>query len=836
MSRIRGFSLLSLTFLSAHVAVAESLIEPALAWSKRPLAFVSNEGQWPPQARFVASLGSVTALLEDRAITMLLRADGGDESHIVRLAFEGASASEPQGIGRRAETQSYFLGRDAARWRRDVPVFAAVEYGELYPCVDLRFREGRGDDGRALIEYDIILEPGADLDHVVVRCEGILGLALDADGALRLETPLGALRQSPPKTWQELPNGVLEPIDCRYRLIDDARYGFDAPDRDLALPMTIDPGLEWAYFLGGASADGAGFGCMAIDSEGYLVLAAETYSVAFPAAPNPENSVHAGGSDIFVAKIDAATGEVVSSTFIGGEGDDLVAALDSRGTDIYLAGSTASADFPVTNDSVYRGVPGDRSTGDGFVIVFNAQIDAPFFSTFLGGAGGEAIVGLAAVFSRFSLIVVTGFTSSQDLPATPGAFQTAHGGGSYDSFVARLCPGCGPTLASQLTYLTYLGGDGDETWPDVGGSDLFFNRVGTGDLIVEGDSSVIVAGQTRSRNFPVTANAFDSSLTGVSDVFVARLVLDATLAPEAQLLYATYLGGSGSRGGIEGEAPSRIRRDPNGGVWIAGWTDSADFPTTTGAFDRSPSTPNDGFITLLELDRAPAEQVRYSTFLNGSGGDLALELDVTPSGLITVGGLTSSPEFPRTAGAFPLDGNRDAADGFLLRLNPDRQLPPAEQLIYANLFGGSGWEEVDALAVLPSGKVAMAISTQSFEFPSALPDVFGYGDFDIFLALVDVPTAHPARLIRGDADSSGAIDITNAISSLAYQFLGGPAPCCLDAIDADDGGTIDITDPVYVLGFLFLGGPRPPAPFPACGPDPTEDNLDCGDTRCCPGA
>jgi hypothetical protein len=81
---------------------------------------------------------------------------------------------------------------------------------------------------------------------------------------------------------------------------------------------------------------------------------------------------------------------------------------------------------------------------------------------------------------------------------------------------------------------------------------------------------------------------------------------------------------------------------------------------------------------------------------------------------------------------------------------------------------------------------------------------------------------------RGDQDSSGRVDISDAISILNFLFLGSRAPACLDAADADDSGKLDITDPIRILNFLFLGGSAPPAPGPRdCGPDPTPDELGC---------
>jgi hypothetical protein len=81
--------------------------------------------------------------------------------------------------------------------------------------------------------------------------------------------------------------------------------------------------------------------------------------------------------------------------------------------------------------------------------------------------------------------------------------------------------------------------------------------------------------------------------------------------------------------------------------------------------------------------------------------------------------------------------------------------------------------------------------------------------------------------VRGDTNHDGAVDITDAISTLGFLFLGQRAPACEDAADADDRGTLEITDAVYILNFLFSGGPEPAPPHDAAGEDPTEDALGC---------
>jgi hypothetical protein len=86
---------------------------------------------------------------------------------------------------------------------------------------------------------------------------------------------------------------------------------------------------------------------------------------------------------------------------------------------------------------------------------------------------------------------------------------------------------------------------------------------------------------------------------------------------------------------------------------------------------------------------------------------------------------------------------------------------------------------------------------------------------------------------RGNANADGKTDLSDALYVLGFLFLGGPGPSCLKAADTDDSGELDLTDAVYLLSYLFLGGPAPPEPYPACGLDPTVDELTCNAFAVC---
>ena len=88
--------------------------------------------------------------------------------------------------------------------------------------------------------------------------------------------------------------------------------------------------------------------------------------------------------------------------------------------------------------------------------------------------------------------------------------------------------------------------------------------------------------------------------------------------------------------------------------------------------------------------------------------------------------------------------------------------------------------------------------------------------------------------VRGDANTDGRNDISDGVFILGFLFLGTKEPSCHDAADADDSGRLDITDGIYLLNFLFLGTDAPPAPYPDCGEDATEDQLPCESFEACP--
>ncbi len=469
---------------------------------RSPLAFVENRGQWDTSARFVARSREGIARLERDAILLqreTIDLEGGSPGGVLlRLVFEGA-APDPriEGQGRRPESANFFLGNDPDRWRTGVPAFDSVLYRGLYPGVDLRVSEREGR-----LAYDLLLSPGEDARRVTVRCEGMLGLRVESDGSLRMETALGPVRQTPPLAWQEDAAGGRKAVRATFRLEEGNRFGLDLAGLDPGLPMVIDPGIEWSTFLGGAGPfDQAQ--AVAVDGSGVVTVAGFTSSPNIPTTPGAYDATYNGGAsqfgDAFVTRLNASGTGLVFSTFFGGAGDDEATdlALDPSG-EVVVVGRTASINFPSTPgafDATFGGTGCAGSStnaalcGDAFVARLNATGTALVYSTFLGGSNGEipSDCGLDAGGN----VLVAGGTYSLDFPVTPGVVDPVPDG--FDAFVTRL-----NAAGTGLIYSTSLGGSGGE---DAWGA------------AVDGAGQATVGGRTNSPDFPVTPAAFFPVLT-----------------------------------------------------------------------------------------------------------------------------------------------------------------------------------------------------------------------------------------------------------------------------------------------------------------------------------
>ena len=233
--------------------------------------------------------------------------------------------------------------------------------------------------------------------------------------------------------------------------------------------------------------------------------------------------------------------------------------MDALGNS-YVTGYTQSTNFPVTAGAVQGAKSGSY---DAFVTALNSSATAAVYSTYLGGASEDYGVGIAVGGGGSAHVL--GYTASAGFPVTSGVVQATKASG-YDAFVTKL----NPSGTAPLSYSTFLGGNGD----DYGLA-----------IAVDAAGNAYVTGDSASTDFPSTADAIQTALTGMHNAFLTKLNPGAT-----SRLYSSLVGGSGFETGYG------VAVDTVGRAYVTGYSVSADFPTTAGAAQRDYGGAAEAFL------------------------------------------------------------------------------------------------------------------------------------------------------------------------------------------------------------------------------------------------
>ena len=287
-----------------------------------------------------------------------------------------------------------------------------------------------------------------------------------------------------------------------------------------------------------------------------------------------------------------------------------------------------------------------------------------------------------------------------------------------------------------LVFSTFLGGADTEL--------SFGWKVGD-------DGSLYLGGNTYSANFPTTAGAPDTTLSGLYDGRLTKINSTGTA-----ILFSTYIGGASL------DLVNAVVVGSGGNVFVAGQTLSSDFPVTPGAFQTSIGGSTDAFATKFSSTNGT---IVYSTYLGGSGDDNAYVGARTSSGNLYIAGGTMSPDFPTTGGAYDrvLSGG---SDGYILRLNPD-----GTGLDFSTLFGGSGEEIVQFSSVFENRQVFLVYGIQAIAL-DATGNIYVTGT----TTSTDLPTSANAlhgTYLGGDGDGYATKLDPTASSVLFCTYLGG---------------------------------------------------------------
>ena len=450
-------------------------------------------------------------------------------------------------------------------------------------------------------------------------------------------------------------------------------------------------------FLGGTDTDEPYELSMVLDQNGNIYISGFTLSRDFPTTRGAFDSDFNGGrSDRFISRMSNNLSKLLASTYIGGKGlaspyiggngDELGHAIAVNGEgNVYIAGYTESPDFPVTKGSFDESYNGGR---DVYIAKFDGNLETLLASTYLGGTGDEGYEWprIDITLDKHGNVYVAGLTHSVDFPTVSSAFDSTFNGGleSGDVFVAKLDKDLKKLLAS-----TYVGGQ-DNEW-----------RVS---ISIDDEGDIFVCGETLSADYP-TKSGYSQKLNVMSDIFISKFNNDLS-----ELSASTFFGGSSLDEALSMEISEK------GEIVLTGYTESMDFPTTPGAFNRDWSGgERDAYVAIFDNS---LEKLIACTLFGGSARDVGRDLVFDGHGNVYITGITISPDFPVTYEHHgqPLNGKMNS---FIALFSPK-----LEKLLCSASFGGSGNDLVHCIVLDENKDIFMAGITSSEDFPTA------YGAFD----------------------------------------------------------------------------------------------------------
>ncbi|MFN8548412.1 MAG: SBBP repeat-containing protein [Candidatus Eisenbacteria bacterium] len=374
-------------------------------------------------------------------------------------------------------------------------------------------------------------------------------------------------------------------------------------------------------------------------------------------------------------------------------------------------------------------------------------------STFLGG--GDTDYGHGLTTDGLGNVYATGYTKSFGFPTTNGAYDRTQGG-SYDVCVSKF-----NSSLTSLIWSTYLGGSAEDR--------AFAVRL-------DSAGRVLIGGITYSTDLPVTAGAFDLTMSGDHDAFVAELSANGSA-----LLWCSYLGGN------SWDRVWDLEVDATDHPVVVGETYSSDFPTTPGAYQEARVATAEGFLTILDPD---GTGLAASSYYGGSDHDQLTSLELASDGSIVAGGNSNSLDMPTTV---------DAAQGNLAGLNDAivcRFSPDLHALTYASYLGGSGDDFGDVIALAPNDDLVLTGGTESPDFPCT-PGAFDplwNGARDVFVASLQTSGALAWSTYLGGIASEEAFAVTvdwAGRATVSGETSSTNFPTTGNALDRSYNGAID---------------------------------------------
>jgi hypothetical protein len=386
----------------------------------------------------------------------------------------------------------------------------------------------------------------------------------------------------------------------------------------------------------------------------------------------------------FVSKFNSSGTGLIYSTFVGGTGNQRwdSGAVDSSGA-VYVSGNTTSADFPTTAGA-YRTTPYPYVQSQGVVFKLSPDGSQLDYSTYLAPNMLNSGFGRSVALGPGGSVIVTGYTSSDLAPTTPGAFQTAYPGGQVAPYVAEL-----NATGSGLNYATYLGAP--ITNQSLGGSPTCNGNAVATDA--QGDAYIA---ETCVSGFPTTPGAYQADSTANS---VATPVLIKLLPDGSQLGYATYYGTAQTPTDVMWGTGVAV--DSAGDAYLSTDMAPGDAPVTSGAYASNCTSAPSDCVAVAEFNPT-GTGLTYSTYFGGGAETYGISVDGDGNAYIV--GAAAGGTIPITSGAYSSSPG-DFSDPFFLAVFGKGNL------LYSTYLGGTGTVSIGGISG-NAGQITIAPEVQ----------------------------------------------------------------------------------------------------------------------------
>lgn len=584
-------------------------------------------------------------------------------------------------FGKHPEYFNFFLGASSLQWRSRVSGFDGVLYKDFYCGIDLKiYSEGKN------VKYDFVIEPGFDPTLIQWKYDGAESVLLEEENLL-VKTTLADIIEQKPIAYQWI-DGKKIYVPVSYNL-NGQLVGFRIGDYDSCYPLVIDPLLIFSTYSG-STADN--WGSTATPGEqGTLYSSGITNLYLggfFPATAGAFQTSYGGIFDVAILKYDSTGHQLLYASYLGGSYSETPHSLVmDKNQNLLVLGTTSSSNFPVTPTAfqqqfhggnpipqLYSGkeIPIPYETGsDLFISKISKDGTTLLASTYLGGSDNDGLNPNTSplvknygdqmrgdiISDNLGNIFISTVSSSPDFPVA-NSFNSTYQGGDTDAVIAKLT-----SDLSQVVWAAFMGGlaaDASHT------------------IQLDQAGNIFTGGGTASTNFPATVGAYQPTLAGDVDGWMAKIKGDGSA-----ILNCTFTGTA-----LFNQVYF-LDLDKNKNVYVYGQTVGS-FPVTSGAYNN----PNSG--QFLQKFDSTLSTLQLSTVF-GSGIGIP---NISPTAFLVNecnniylsgwGGLTNSDlgywnsstaGMPLTPTA--LQKTTSGSDFYFIVLSQD-----GKQLLYSTYLGG----------------------------------------------------------------------------------------------------------------------------------------------------